>query len=114
MGGLTIGLAFGLAAAGGVSGVLLSVYAALANMWVRDSRLNISTAKAGLIGVVGGGLLGLAVGTAIEKGGAVADEHFSNKSQAETVDTCLNRRDAGENVDVSRNAQGQFVCLPKP
>lgn len=110
MSGLSIGLAFGLAAAGGVSGVLLSVYAGFVNMWTRDPRLNINTAKAGIVGAFMGAALGLGGGYLFEKGAEAVD----NNSQSVLVNQCLDRAAKGEKVMVGKDSAGTVACVANP
>lgn len=110
MSGLSIGLAFGLAAAGGVSGVLLSVYSSFLNMWTRDPRLNISTAKAGIVGAFMGAALGLGGGFLFEKGAQAID----NNHQSTLVNNCLDRAAKGEKVIVGKNTAGAVACIANP
>lgn len=110
MSGLSIGLAFGLAAAGGVSGVLLSVYAGFIHMWTRDPRMNINTAKAGIVGAFMGAALGLGGGYLFEKGAQAID----NNSQSALVNECLDRAAKGEKVMVGKDATGVVACIVNP
>ncbi len=110
MTGLTIGLAFGLAAAGGIAFPVLNfggqLTSALTRGWVKvkDEHMAVSALK----GILGGAALGLALGTGVDY--LDGDEVPTPMSVA---DKCALETPAGSEAVLGRDALGNMTCTYK-
>lgn len=110
MSGLTIGLAFGLAAAGGIGGYALSQFGnfagGLVNLCARGELFKESNpGRDALIGAFAGAVLGLGIGTGID---VIRDD--APVQPVSVAEECVANAPEGKSVVLSRDSLGNPVC----